>query len=60
MSGLQANHAVLFTAQNGPLAGTYLVVDRNGATGYQPGEELVIRMDGLSGTLTSSDFLSPA
>ncbi|WP_428672822.1 hypothetical protein [Reyranella sp.] len=58
MSGLQANHAVLFTANSGTLSGvTFLVVDQNSTTGYQSGADLVMRVNGLSGTLTTGDFV---
>jgi Ca2+-binding RTX toxin-like protein len=43
---LAANHAVLFTPDQGPLAGkTFLVVDTNGVAGYQAGEDVVIRLN---------------
>ncbi|CAN5700012.1 hypothetical protein BH10PSE6_BH10PSE6_06360 [soil metagenome] len=55
---LQANHAVLFTADAGNLAGrTFLVVDINGAAGYQAGQDLVVRLDNLQGTLGASNFV---
>ena len=47
-SGLGANQAVLFTADEGDLAGTvFLVVDGNGQTGYQSGEDYVIAIGGV-------------
>jgi VCBS repeat-containing protein len=45
MEGLAAGHAVLFTPDDGDLAGrTFLVVNVNGAAGYQNGADLVIEM----------------
>ncbi|HEY1631432.1 MAG TPA: calcium-binding protein [Rhizomicrobium sp.] len=42
-STLAANHAVLFMPNSGTLAGqTFLIVDQNGAAGYQAGADLVI------------------
>jgi Ca2+-binding RTX toxin-like protein len=42
---LGANHAVLFTPDAGSQAGhTFLVVDLNGAAGYQSGGDLVVRL----------------
>jgi len=46
-SGLEAGHAMLVTGDSGNLAGhTYLVVDVNGAVGYQAGSDLVIELTG--------------
>ncbi|MBY0282514.1 MAG: hypothetical protein K2W81_00970 [Sphingomonas sp.] len=43
---LAANHAVLFQADAGDLAGkTFLVVDANGIAGYQAGRDYVIQVD---------------
>jgi hypothetical protein len=43
---LAVNHAVLFTPDVGNLAGkTILVVDLNGAAGYQAGGDLVLRLE---------------
>jgi hypothetical protein len=57
MSGLQANHAVLFTANAGTLSGaTFLVVDQNSTAGYQSGSDLVMRVNGLSGPLSTDNF----
>jgi hypothetical protein len=42
-----ARHAVLFTTDAGTLAGhTFLVIDRNGTTGYQDGQDLLIELTG--------------
>jgi hypothetical protein len=58
---LGANHAVLFTATTGNLAGhTFLIVDTNGVAGYQAGADLVIDVTGghhLTG-LSTSDFIT--
>jgi hypothetical protein len=54
---LGANHAILFTPDSGNLSGnTFLVVDLNGAAGYQAGADLVIRLV-ASGTLEAADFI---
>ncbi len=58
MSGLQANHAVLFTANAGTLSGvTFLVVDQNSTTGYQSGADLVMRVNSLTGALSTGNFV---
>jgi len=54
---LGAHHAVLFTPNSGTLSGaTFLVVDLNGTAGYQAGADLVIRMNGATGTLAMGGF----
>jgi len=54
---LGAHHAVLFTPNSGTLSGaTFLIVDLNGVAGYQTGADLVIRMNGASGTLAAGGF----
>ena len=56
-SRLGAHRAVLFTPNGGTLKGqTFLVVDLNGVAGYQAGADLVIRMNGTSGTLAAGGF----
>ena len=56
-SHLGAHHAVLFTPNSGTLSGaTFLIVDLNGVAGYQTGSDLVIRMNGSSGTLAAGGF----
>jgi len=56
-SHLGAHHAVLFTPNGGTLSGaTFLVVDLNGVAGYQAGSDLVVRMNGSSGTLAAGGF----
>ncbi|HEY1630264.1 MAG TPA: VCBS domain-containing protein [Rhizomicrobium sp.] len=48
---LAAHDAVLFTADHGGYAGhTYLVIDLNGAAGYQAGADLVIDITGATNT----------
>jgi len=55
---LGADHAVLFTASAGTLAGdTFLVVDLNGTAGYQANADLVIRLTGATGTLSTANFI---
>jgi len=56
-SHLSAHHAVLFTPNGGTLSGaTFLVVDLNGVAGYQAGADLVVRINGSSGTLAAGGF----
>jgi len=56
-SHLGTHHAVLFTPTSGTLAGvTFLIVDLNGVAGYQSGHDLVIRMNGATGTLAAGGF----
>ena len=59
LSGLlSAQHAVLFTASAGNLAGqTFLIVDLNGVSGYQSGADLVIHLADSSGVISTSDFV---
>jgi hypothetical protein len=55
---LSADHAVLFTASAGSLAGdTFLVVDLNGTAGYQANSDLVIRLTATKGTLSTGNFI---
>ena len=55
---LAGNDAVLFTPDSGSLAGhTFLIVDLNGAAGYQAGEDLVVNLTGATGTLVKGDFV---
>ncbi|HXL99045.1 MAG TPA: DUF4347 domain-containing protein, partial [Rhizomicrobium sp.] len=58
-SGQLGSHdAVLFTPTIGNLAGhTFLVVDINGTAGYQAGQDLVIDVTGMAGTLTTANFI---
>jgi hypothetical protein len=52
---LAAGHAVLYTPDAGTLAGqTFLVVDANGAAGYQAGADFVIDLESPT-HLTSLD-----
>jgi Ca2+-binding RTX toxin-like protein len=53
-TGLGAHHAVLFTAQD--IGHLYLVVDANGVSGYQSGEDYVFDVTGgnLTGLSTSN------
>jgi Ca2+-binding RTX toxin-like protein len=54
---LAAHHAVLFTPDSGTLSGhTFLIVDLNGAAGYQSAGDLVIDVTGYAGTLTTGSF----
>uniref|UniRef100_UPI000AC37846 beta strand repeat-containing protein n=1 Tax=Sphingomonas sp. CCH10-B3 TaxID=1768757 RepID=UPI000AC37846 len=55
---LAANHAVLFQADGGDLAGqTFLVVDANGVAGYQAGQDYVIQLVTPPASLTVADFV---
>jgi hypothetical protein len=55
---LAANHAVEFTPTSGDYTGdTFLIVDLNGTAGYQAGHDLVIEIVGLTGTLTTANFI---
>jgi Ca2+-binding RTX toxin-like protein len=54
---LGAHHAVEVAASGGDLAGhVFLIVDENGAAGYQGGHDLVIDITGATGTLATSRF----
>ena len=56
---LGANHAVMFTASAGNLAGhTYIIVDANGVAGYQAGADYVLELNSATnlGSLSTSDF----
>ncbi len=56
---LAAGHAVLFTPDSGNLAGhTFLIVDANGAAGYQAGQDFVFQLEGALNleNLGASDF----
>ena len=45
LAGLNANHAVSFTADHGDLAGhIFEVIDTNGVAGYQAGQDMVIEL----------------
>jgi hypothetical protein len=45
LAGLNANHAVQFTADSGTLAGhNFEVIDTNGIAGYQAGQDMVIEL----------------
>lgn len=55
---LAANHALLFTADAGDLAGqTFLVVDANGVAGYQAGADYVIQLVTPPASLVTGDFV---
>ncbi len=57
-SKLGANHAVLFTASAGTLAGqTFLIADLNGTAGYQANADLVVHLTGATGTLATTNFV---
>ena len=56
---LGAQHAVLFTADSGTESGhTFLIVDGNDTAGYDAGADLIIRLNGYSGTMDAGDFMS--
>lgn len=57
-AALGGHHAQLFTANAGTLNGqTFLIVDLNGAAGYQAGADLVIHLASTTGTLAAADFV---
>ncbi len=56
---LHASHAVLVEPTTGDLHGhTFLVVDLNGVAGYQSGQDLVVDVSGMTGTLTTANFFT--
>ncbi len=55
-STLQAHHA-MFVSDTSINPGWYLLVDFNGQPGYQAGEDLVIAITNVIGTLGTSDFI---
>ena len=59
MSGqLTAHHAILFRPNSGTLSGdTFLIVSLSNTAGYHSGTDLVIRLNGPSGTPAASDFI---
>lgn len=58
-SNLAANHAVLFTADSGNMAGkTFLVVDTNGTAGYQAGDLVVLMTNAVHLNMTTADFIT--
>ncbi|HEX2593933.1 MAG TPA: bluetail domain-containing putative surface protein [Rhizomicrobium sp.] len=55
---LLANHAILITGDAGNYAGkTFLVIDANGSAGYQAGQDFVMEVTGMTGTLATSNFI---
>lgn len=57
-SGLDSHHAVLVEADNSsPYAGhVFLVLNADGTAGYQAGDDMVIDVTGITGTLTTGTF----
>lgn len=55
VSGLAAHDAVLFKADSGALAGTFLIIDFNGEVGYQAGADVVIRLEQTAGLTIFND-----
>ena len=56
---MDVNHAVLFTPGSGDYVGhTFLIVDANGAAGYQSGADFVFDVTGMTGSLAMSDFIT--
>lgn len=54
---LSAYEAILFRPDEGSLAGgTFLVIDANGTPGYQPGDDLGMKVLNLTGALDIGDF----
>lgn len=57
-SKLAAGSAVLFSPNAGTDMGkTFLVIDANDTAGYQAGQDLVIRLGKITGTLTTANFV---
>ena len=55
---LAASHAILVNVTGGTLSGsTLLVVDANGVAGYQAADDYVLDVTGMSGALTTADFI---
>jgi Ca2+-binding RTX toxin-like protein len=55
---LNPHTAMLVTANAGSLSGqTFLIVDINGAAGYQTGSDLVFHLTSQTGTLATGDFI---
>jgi len=55
---LAAHHAVMFTPDSGSLAHrAFLIVDLNGVSGYQAGQDLVIHLENQSGAPTIANFI---
>ena len=55
---LLAQHAILANITGGALSGTtLLVVDGNNKAGFQSGADFVMNVSGMTGTLTTSNFL---
>lgn len=55
---LGASHAILVNVTGGTLSGhTFLLVDDNGVAGYQSSVDYVIDVTGMSGSLTTADFI---
>lgn len=55
---LKANHAVLFTPDQGVYVGeTFLVIDANGTSGYQAGADFVIRVTGFEDAPALADLI---
>lgn len=53
-----ASHAVLVNVTGGTLAGqSLLLVDANNVAGYQSASDYVIEVTGITGTLTTGDFI---
>jgi hypothetical protein len=54
---LAAHHAVFFVPDSGTLANrAFLIIDENGTSGYQAGQDLVIWCQIDTGTLTAANF----
>jgi VCBS repeat-containing protein len=55
LSGLNANHAITFTASGGDLANhIFEVIDTNGIAGYQAGQDMVIELQSPAGAITDT------
>ncbi|HSI18592.1 MAG TPA: Ig-like domain-containing protein [Sphingomonas sp.] len=55
LAGLNANHAITFTADSGTLSGhIFEVIDTNGIAGYQAGQDMVIELQTPAGAITDT------
>ena len=55
---LGAGNAVTFTASGGTLSGrTFLVIDSNGAAGYQAGADYVIELESAVTSVALANFI---
>jgi Ca2+-binding RTX toxin-like protein len=56
---LQAHHAIVVNATGGSFSGhKFLIIDANATANYQVNQDYVIDVTGLSGVLTTGDFIA--